>query len=479
MTPGPIAPARNAAFEYHRAGLNVIPLTSGTKKPAGSWTRWTRERQSEDDLLRLFSCDATNIGIVCGSVSAKLVVRDFDDGDAFERRLREESEFRSIVQRCPLVRTRRGYHVYARFPFPIPTRRLADGEFRGNGAQVVAPPSVVDGHTYTWLKDLTHLDVLTHSELAVLLGRQLSITDTFGLTAAQREVLNGRVPIGHRSDEENAVVVSLVGQGATDEDIHEVFERTAASGTHYVDAGASRGKWLQRNIDIARSRSNGNPSHVDLFLDRYQFWAVREPGISLNERAHRLAVVEIARRTGKVTRLGISVRQLEERSGYSRTRAAKFLRSGTGVTRVQAGRYGRAAEFDLVPAPERLDAPRVTVEPRPTDVFGTSALPPAAWLAYAYLRIIGTAQTASEIAAALGISAQTIRKHLSFLFATAIIQRENARPSALWRASSPPSTRQWSDLAAAMGTHGNTHRKRQTHELERELYTWREQRRPT
>jgi hypothetical protein len=93
------------------------------------------------------------IGIVCGKVSG-IVVLDIDDEEKFGVALKAMGE---KLPDTPTVRTRKGWHLYFRYPANrIVERkdRLNDwgAELRGDGCYVVAPPTEIDGHRYHWAK---------------------------------------------------------------------------------------------------------------------------------------------------------------------------------------------------------------------------------------------------------------------------------------------------------------------------------------
>jgi len=91
--------------------------------------------------------DATGVAIICGAISGGLVVCDFDDDRAYARWVTSNY---ALAETLPSVKTSRGYHLYARCD-DKKTRTLADGELRGEGAYVVAPPSLhPTGWRYEW-----------------------------------------------------------------------------------------------------------------------------------------------------------------------------------------------------------------------------------------------------------------------------------------------------------------------------------------
>jgi len=130
-------------------GVSVIPIRPASKVPAlRSWSRFQQARADRETLERWFERPETGLAVICGNVSDGLVVRDFDQQDAYDRWARE---FRGLADSLPTVRTARGCHVYARVRGSSRTRRFPDGELRGEGAYVVGPPSQHStGTVYRW-----------------------------------------------------------------------------------------------------------------------------------------------------------------------------------------------------------------------------------------------------------------------------------------------------------------------------------------
>jgi len=144
-----------AAEKYSIFCFSTIPLMPNSKRPAlESWTEFQTRRPTWGEIQSWWGNNSdNNIAIVCGRVS-NLVVLDIDDPDKFEVALKAIGE---TLPDTPVVKTRKGWHVYFRYPANRIVRRhdrLSDWgcELRGDGCYVVAPPSVVDGHRYHWAK---------------------------------------------------------------------------------------------------------------------------------------------------------------------------------------------------------------------------------------------------------------------------------------------------------------------------------------
>lgn len=159
----------NTARQYADMGICVIPLRPRDKTPARKWRQWMTRRPTDAELQAMFNGHAdANIAVVCGGVSGGLVVRDFDDATAYDL---WAAEYPALAETLPTVRTARGYHVYARTMGTTRTRTYDDGELRGDGAYVVAPPSVhPSGVAYQWLRPLDEIPVVDLAEAGLDVG---------------------------------------------------------------------------------------------------------------------------------------------------------------------------------------------------------------------------------------------------------------------------------------------------------------------
>jgi hypothetical protein len=127
-----------AALRYLALGFSVIPLRG--KVPRVTWRAYQQRRPSQAELLRwarrgLFQ----NVGIVCGDVSGRLVVFDFDAPEAYEG---FRTRFPDLSQTYTVATGGGGWHVYLRVETLPPSLRGPGAELRANGHQAVAPPSI-------------------------------------------------------------------------------------------------------------------------------------------------------------------------------------------------------------------------------------------------------------------------------------------------------------------------------------------------
>lgn len=129
------------------------------------WDHWQARRPSWDEVAQAFITATErygdlNIALLCGKAH-NIVVVDADDEDAFTQAVTALG-LREVFARAPQVKTKRGRHYYFRYPDGVTIRIHKNpywgAELRGDGAYVVAPPSVVrheDGttHQYRWVGD--------------------------------------------------------------------------------------------------------------------------------------------------------------------------------------------------------------------------------------------------------------------------------------------------------------------------------------
>lgn len=146
------------ALEYRRLGWNVLPVRG--KKPAVAWKSFQIKRPPLTILRRMIDRPGvTGLAVVLGWVSGhkakggmpatKLCVRDFDTREAF---LRWAQQYPHLATTLPLVRTKRGFHVYCWSPYEV-FEKFDDGELRAkSNCFVLLPPSQhPDGPIYRWL----------------------------------------------------------------------------------------------------------------------------------------------------------------------------------------------------------------------------------------------------------------------------------------------------------------------------------------
>lgn len=133
-----------SAKYYLRNGFSVMPARYADKQPTLPWKRFQSVPMSEGEAEKLFQ-SAEALGVITGSVSKNLEVIDVDDAGLWPKIWdKMQEEFGDVF---PVVRTRRGYHVWYRCAEIAGNMKLAVEdkktliETRGEGGYVMAPPS--------------------------------------------------------------------------------------------------------------------------------------------------------------------------------------------------------------------------------------------------------------------------------------------------------------------------------------------------
>lgn len=140
---------RRLIEQYIKYGYSLIPIDE-EKKPHIYWKKYQYRKAPRSDIFNwLNEFRPYNIGIVTGNIS-RLAVVDVDDISllpGLEKRMPE-------LTQTTRVRTNRGYHYY--FSLKNTTVKSTSAlfgerlELKGNGNYIVAPPSVINNHRYTY-----------------------------------------------------------------------------------------------------------------------------------------------------------------------------------------------------------------------------------------------------------------------------------------------------------------------------------------
>jgi len=127
-----------------------------------------------------------NIGVVPGS--AGYIVVDID-GVKGEEMVRSLGAFDVPTAE---VKTRRGRHLWFRLPHGVEVGNSAHPELdvRAHAGYVLAPPSVVDGHRYTWTRTLEEVQDCPARLLAAILERSVTTVGPAPIEEATPEIAN-------------------------------------------------------------------------------------------------------------------------------------------------------------------------------------------------------------------------------------------------------------------------------------------------
>lgn len=150
-----MTPFGEAALRYANLGMCVIPLRERDKRPM--FNNWPEIATADQAIISRWwqQTPNANVGIATGKKSG-IFVLDVDPAnggmDSYENMLLKHGGFPDTWQQ---ITGRRGFHMFFRYPsFPVANAAgLFPGiDIRGDGGQVVAPPSIHPdtGLTYEW-----------------------------------------------------------------------------------------------------------------------------------------------------------------------------------------------------------------------------------------------------------------------------------------------------------------------------------------
>jgi hypothetical protein len=135
--------------EYLKYGYSLIPI-DGEKKPCIYWKKFQYKKAARDVIFNWFHQFCTyNIGIITGQIS-QLAVIDVDNLSVLPDLRKKLPE----ITKTTRVKTSRGYHFY----FHLNGNRLKSTnslfgkslELKCNGSYIIAPPSTIKNHRYTY-----------------------------------------------------------------------------------------------------------------------------------------------------------------------------------------------------------------------------------------------------------------------------------------------------------------------------------------
>lgn len=280
-----------AALHYADMGLAVIPLKPRDKKPL--FDNWTEIGTCDKDLVTRWwtSNPMANVGILTGQKSHCFVLDvDPKNGgrDSYEDLLFHHGQFPDTWQDTT-GGSGGGFHLYFRYPnFEI---RNAAGLFpgidiRGNGGQVVAPPSIHPdtGRRYEWdgAKEIDHTPL---AEAPLWLLDLLHARAE--RTHSDKFPIDVRIPHGVQHETLVALAGKLRQLGLSAEEIKPTL--------HAVHRGRCEKPGPEKNIDkIAESMMKYRPSDGDLLSVANRLWRVtKAKECEAKERKDRLTPVSI------------------------------------------------------------------------------------------------------------------------------------------------------------------------------------------
>jgi hypothetical protein len=137
-----------------RQGWSCIPIPYKQKQARIPWKEFQNRRPTPKELWQWFAYNRSNIAIITGDVSTRLLVIDFDDPRLFVAWYEQ-----TLIESLSVV-SGKGIHVYFRLAAddepPLNGKFCVNGQVAGdvryNGGYVLAPPSVhPNGQVYAWM----------------------------------------------------------------------------------------------------------------------------------------------------------------------------------------------------------------------------------------------------------------------------------------------------------------------------------------
>jgi putative DNA primase/helicase len=207
-----------------------------------------------------------NAGIACGPASG-LIVLDVDSWPKFEE------SGRKIEPSFSVKTGGKGTHFYFRYPtngtvYENRARKSEGFDIRALGGQVVAPGSIHPdtGKPYRivdlidtpiaaapqWLLDLAEKKEKPASQPANQASQWDGDIDRLPISPETKQLIKEPIPVGGRSEAIMSVLNALVWANLSDSDIFSIFE-SYPIGEKYLEKGRSGHRWLQPQIDKARS----------------------------------------------------------------------------------------------------------------------------------------------------------------------------------------------------------------------------------
>ena len=359
------------AIKYREAGLQSFALPSGSKRPAGPWKAFTEKPNTEAQLVELFSADS-NIAVVAGAISGNLAILDFDSMSAFERYRRD---LIPILNIAPVSRTGRGVHVWIRTPFtPRTSKPWPDIDIKGQSSYIVAPNSLhPSGVQYEFWDPFTAPPLVDPGDLPFPISPWIpEQTREKGpgrvLTEGQGVFVDGPKPYGipaklwaclrgdlagyaTRSEADQALIVWALNNRWTLDEIESLYFMHAAAGTKFREKAANPAtarKYIETSYENARLYLAENRRHVDRELDRFSALAEFGGRTKYTDAAVYSAIITIARRSGKLEKIGASIREVAQLAGIEIHTARRSLHRIPWIRKDSPGEGEQAAGYKLL-----------------------------------------------------------------------------------------------------------------------------------
>ena len=335
----------NAVIEYHRQELKVLPLKAGSKIPALK-PAYDRPFLNLQEYEKYFYNTDFNIGVECGHASKSLLVFDVDDRKQYRK---HKTELDALIKTgAPVVETKRGFHIWTRCPQAM--GRAFDkvtGIDIKSGGHVVVPPSLLEtGQLYLFREELKEIPFLELEQIPfksrerITPGIDLIRTESgilipyderpHGIPMRLFQALYGiKGEYPSRSEADQALITYCVNNGWTAENIIYLFEVHATNQTKFKEKGNHGYSYLKTCYSNAVEYLTNNRTAIDRQIDALTLWTQNKENwtgrTALTDQAVFQAFLQISRRTGKVSDIFASCREIAEAAGIEYKTASKAL----------------------------------------------------------------------------------------------------------------------------------------------------------
>ncbi|MBN1451135.1 MAG: bifunctional DNA primase/polymerase [Anaerolineales bacterium] len=311
-----------AHTQYLDLGYSPIPLKPASKLPlVKGW-------QVKPTVRQWYGAPKdANIGLRAGDGRAFLDCDDKNQPGTFDNVVSWLAGLGYHPGSYPVVQTASGIgrHVYVNWAGRMLgskrnfVNQFGAGDFRYDaGAQVAAPPSIVDSGAYTLIGgDLLHLPVLDLKDIAQVINVNEAVTDHTPPSMSGKAIAlaNGNADVigkyKSRSEAEYALVLSMIDSGYDFTAIKRVFDTMPCGGKYAemrAENSANAGRWLGGVYREAEKYSQ-NESPLRRQLAELQGLAERAPWQWASDKNILIAHIETAAKAGRVI-YNASVRDL-------------------------------------------------------------------------------------------------------------------------------------------------------------------------
>ena len=325
---------QQAVKYYQDLGLAVIPLIPLSKKALV--VGWQKKPSDEQWVS---APENANIGLRCGGISAFCVI-DSDD--------KKKATWNTIQNflwglglepgSYPVISTpNQGRHAYFFLDgkldgnYCLLNPEAGTGEFRfGEGAYVVAPPSLLSIGTYRLIDgDIEHIPIIVARDILPVLAKPYA--DKCNHEEKRRKPSRFALRLLHgygvenypsRSEAEQALLVSLINKGFSFEEALDLFNRYPCAGKYSElrkENTYNARRWLNHSYSEAKQWANRNESYGRRNAREAITWAESIPWPGKTGSVDRLVFIahaQISYRVGQ-TSYTASSRELGELAGVS------------------------------------------------------------------------------------------------------------------------------------------------------------------